>query len=183
MRSDSVQDDKGIRHCESLWSLAILALFGSEATKSKHREQLFRLRVVAECLTHMHKQIFVPRSKDKTSAQLKRIFAQFVLFVATGLGAFAGLHIITAQKMKNVGFLEFQCAIGFAIFIHQQRKSDVCLLAEELGVLKVAQPDRCQGGAFLAKSVFIFAQLRDVLSAENSTIMPQEHDDGGTCTP
>ncbi len=131
----------------------------------------------------MYKKIFVPRSKNKASAQLKRIFAQLVLFVATGLGALAGLHIVATQQMKEVGFLEFQCAIGFSIFVNQQWKSDVGLFAKELGVLEVAQPNGCQGCAFLAKPIFIFAQLRDVLSAEDSTIMPQEHDDGGTCTP
>ncbi len=56
-------------------------------------------------------------------------------------------------------------------------------LAKEPGIREIAQADGCQSGAFFAKLVFVFAQLRDVLSAEDSTIVPQEYHYRRSCTP
>jgi len=56
-------------------------------------------------------------------------------------------------------------------------------LAKEPGIREIAQADGCQRGAFLAKLVFVFAQLRDVLSAEDSTIVPEENHHGRAGTP
>ncbi len=60
----------------------------------------------------------------------------------------------------------------------------MCVFSRKnLAYCEVAQANGCQGGAFFAELVFVFAQLRDVLSAEDSTIMPQEHHHGRTRTP
>ncbi len=150
---------------------------------SQRREQLFRLCVIAKCVADMHEDVFVSGREDKTSAELEWVFAQLVLLVSAGFGALAGFHVVAAQKMEDVGLLQLQRAIGFAIFIHQQGKLDVGFVAEEGGVLKVTQTDSGQRGSFFAELLFIFAQLRDVLSAEDSAIMPKEHHHGGAGAP
>ncbi len=68
----------------------------------------------------MNEEVFISGRKDKAAAQLKRIFTQLVLLVSRGFGARAVLHVVAAQQMKDVGFLQFQLAIGFAVFVNEQ---------------------------------------------------------------
>jgi hypothetical protein len=46
-----------------------------------------------------------------------------------------------------------------------------------LGVGRVTEADGRQGGAGRSKLRFVLAQLRDVLAAEDSAIVPEEDDD------
>lgn len=147
------------------------------------RQQRFRLRVIAKRLTDVDEQVFIAWSEDKTSAQLKRVFAQFVLFVTGLFGALAILHVVAAQEMKDISLFQLKGAVSFAIFVNQQWKSDMRFFAEETGVLKITQSNSGQGGAFLAELVLIFAQLRDMLSAEDSTVMAQENHYGRSGAP
>jgi hypothetical protein len=45
------------------------------------------------------------------------------------------------------------------------------------------QSDGGKRSAFLAEGLLAFAQLRDVLAAKDSSIMPKEDDYGGTAGP
>ena len=76
-----------------------------------------------------------------------------------------------------MGALEFHGAVGFPPFVHQQRKCDPRFRAESLRILAVAESHRRQGGSALPESGFARAQLRDVLAAEDSTVVAQEDDD------
>ena len=77
--------------------------------------------------------------------------------------------------MKQRGFLQSNRAIGFTLFINKKRKSNSRLLPESARIIRVAQPDGCEAGAFVFEPLFVLAQLRDVLTAENSTPVAQEH--------
>jgi hypothetical protein len=85
--------------------------------------------------------------------------------------------------VKQVSFLEAELAIGDALIVNQKREGDVVFLAKEAGVVDVAQADGSNSGATLTELLNVFAQLRDMLLAENSTIMPQKDDDGGRISP
>jgi hypothetical protein len=122
--------------------------------------------------------IQVTGAKNKTSAQLERVLSQFVLRMPGGLGSHPRRGIVFPHKVKQIRTLQFQCLIRLALFVHQQRKGDSRLFAECAGVGAVAQPDGCKSRSTFAKCRFLAAQLRDVLAAENSTIVAQEHDDG-----
>jgi hypothetical protein len=52
-----------------------------------------------------------------------------------------------------------------------------------VAIVLVAQPDGGQAGSFLAKLRFVLAQLRDVLAAEDSAIVPQKDHDRGPFGP
>jgi len=66
------------------------------------------------------------------------------------------------------------------LLVYQERKSDAGLFAEKPGVVAISQPDRSQVGSFLFESLLVFAQLRDMLAAEDSSIVAKEdHDSGG----
>src|SRR4030095_1772461 len=79
--------------------------------------------------------------------------------------------------MKQIRVFQLHCLVGLALFVHQQGKSDSRFFAESSGVSAIAKSDGRKNGSALAKCRFVGAQLRYVLAAENSTVMPQEHDD------
>ena len=64
--------------------------------------------------------------------------------------------------------------IGFAFVVDEKRELDAGSLAEKLGIAGIAQSNRSETRAFLLELGFKFAQLRDVLSAEDSTVVAQE---------
>jgi hypothetical protein len=139
--------------------------------------------VVAEGFTHMDEKIFIPGRKNKAAAELKRILAQPMLFVSCGFCAAASLHIVFAQQVEKGSVAQPNSFICFTFFIDKERKMDTSLLAEEPGVAGVAQADDSKMSAFTFELGFKFAQLRDVLSAEDSTIMTQKHHHGRSTFP
>ena len=73
--------------------------------------------------------------------------------------------------------------VGFALVIDEKRELDASFLAEELGIAVITQPDDSQMSAFLLEFGFKFAQLRDMLSAEDSTVMTKKDHHGRSTLP
>src|SRR5690348_10292568 len=65
-------------------------------------EQRVRRRIVSKRFAEMRKPLDVAGSKHKASAELKRIFPEFVLFVTRGTRSFTCLGIVTAQKVEKI---------------------------------------------------------------------------------
>jgi len=128
-------------------------------------------------------QIFVPGSKYEAATKLQRIFSQPMLFVSCGLGPFACLQVILAQKVEQCSVAQANGFICFAVVIDEKRELDACFLAEELGIARIAQANYGQMRAFFLELGFKFAQLRDVLSAEYSTVMPKKDHHGRSALP
>jgi hypothetical protein len=128
-------------------------------------------------------EVLVAGSKHKAAAELKRIFAQAMLFMTRSLCPFAGLQIVFAQKVEQGSVAQADSLIGFALVIDQERKLDAGSLAEEPGVAGVAQSDDSQTCAFALELGFKFAQLRDVLSAKDSTVMTKKDHHGRPSLP
>lgn len=122
----------------------------------------------------MDEEVLISRREDKAAAKLQRIFAQAVLFVAGGLCAASGLHVVTAQQVEQGSVAQTHGLVGLALFVDQERELDTGLLAEETGIARVAQANHGNVRAFLLEGRFEFAQLRDVFAAENSTIVAKE---------
>ena len=139
--------------------------------------------IVAKRLTHVDEEVFIPRCKHKAAAKLERIFSQTMLLVSCCLRSFARLQVVFAQKMKQGSVFQSQRFIGLAFVIDEKRELDAGFLAEEFGITGVAQADDSQMSAFTHELGFKFAQLRDVLSAENSTVMPKEDHHGRSTLP
>lgn len=135
------------------------------------------MRVVAEGFAHVRKPVDIARSKNKASSQLKRIFAQTVLPHADGLRPFTRPGIIPTQQMKEVCLLECKRLVGLALIVNEERERDPCLFAEMAGVADVSEANCHQFDAALTELLLIVTQLRDVLAAENSTVVTQENDD------
>jgi hypothetical protein len=139
--------------------------------------------VISKSFTHVDEQIFVSRSKHKAAAQLQRIFSQPMLLVSCCLGPFARLQVVFAQKVEQGSVAQPNRLVRFAFVIDQKREPDAGFLAEELGIAGIAQADHGQMRAFFLELSFKFAQLRDVLSAEDSTVMPKKDHHGRPAFP
>jgi hypothetical protein len=139
--------------------------------------------VIAKSLTHVDEKVFVAWRKHKAAAKLQRVFAQAMLLMSRSLCPLACLQVVFAQQMEQGSVTQPNRLIGFAFVVDQQREVDARFLAEELGIAGVAQANNSKMRAFLLKLGFKFAQLRDVLSAEDSTVVPKEDHDGRPTFP
>jgi len=128
-------------------------------------------------------QIAIAGSEDEAGPELERIFSEAVLAVACRLGTRSCFGIVAAQQMKQVPRFQFRNSIGGPLGIDQQRERDTGFLAKQAGIIQVAQSNRRQPGSGLLKLVFVLAQLRDMLAAEDSAVVPQEDDYGGIRLP
>ena len=147
------------------------------------RQQISGLSIVAESFTHVDKVIDVAGREHKAAAKLKWIFAQAMLAHANCFRPLASAGVVSAEKVKQVGFIEAHGLICLALVVNQKRKGDASLLAEVAGITHIAQSHGGQASTFLAKLLFELAQLRDVLTAEDSAVMTKKNDDGRRITP
>ena len=131
----------------------------------------------------MRIEIDVAGTENETAAELKRIGAQAMLSMACGRRARPSFRVVTSKKMQQVRRLESGRAIREPLRIDQQRKRDSGLLAKEARVGGVAKTDGGEIGALGPEFIFMVAQLRNMLAAKDSTVMAEEHDNGGTTFP
>jgi hypothetical protein len=131
----------------------------------------------------MDKEIFIPRRKHKTAAKLHRIFSQAMLLMSGGLGAAAGLQVISTKQVKQGSVAQANGLVGFAFVVDQQWELDSGFFTEESGVAGIAQSNSSQAGAFPLELFFEFAQLRDMLSAEDSTVVAKKDQYGRSALP
>ena len=134
-------------------------------------EQRIYRRVVAESLAYVSVNIYIAWSKDETSAQLEWVLAQLVLLVTGRFGTCSHRSVVTSKQMQKIRFLETRHSIRLPLFVDEQRKSDAGLFAEELCVGSIAQSHSRQIYSSFAEGLFVFAQLRHVLTAENSAVV------------
>ncbi len=144
----------------------------------QHRQQSLQLCVISECSADVDEQIAITRSEDETSSELERIFSERMLAVSGALGAASCFFVLAAEKMEQVCGFQFRGPVRDPVGIDQQREGDARLFAKQAGIVQIAQPDCGQRGSGLLDFRFVFAQLRDMLAAEDSAIVPQKDDDG-----
>jgi hypothetical protein len=114
---------------------------------------------------------------------LKRILPHLVLAVSGAFGTRARLGVVAAQEVQQVCRFQFRGAVRNAIGIDQQRESDARLLAKGAGVVHVAEADGRKRGSGLLEFLLVRAQLRDMLAAEDSTVVTQKDNDGRILLP
>lgn len=113
--------------------------------------------------------------KDKTASQLKWIFAQFVLAMTSSLRPLARRPIVFAQEVEQGSFAQSRSLVSLALVIDEQREFDAGIVAKQTGIVGVAKADRDQLRTLLRKFLLMFAQLRDVLSAEDSPVVTEKN--------
>jgi len=127
--------------------------------------------------------IDVAGAEDEGAAELKGVAAEFVLLVPGGGGAFAASGIVAAEEVENVGGFQAGDFVRLAVFVDQQGKFDLCFFLEDAGVVGIAEADGGESGLFFAEGLLMFAQLRDMLAAEDSAVVAKENQDGGIVFP
>ncbi len=127
--------------------------------------------------------VAVSRTKHKTSSKLKRVLASSVLPVSCGTSARPRFGVVASKQMQKAAGLKLCRPVSNSLLIHQQRKSNPTLFPEELCVSRIAQPYRRKLSPRIGEITLMLAQLRDVLTAENSPIMTKKNEHRRTPLP
>lgn len=154
-----------------------------ELLRRERREQCCGRCVVAESFADVREAIDVPRAENEASAELKRVASQLVLPMPRRFGAFAAFEIIGAQHVKQAGNAQFGKFVSATLFVNQQGKVDSRLVLKNARVVTVAEANGRERSTFIPKSLLMFAQLRDVLAAKNSSVMAEKNEDRGVGLP
>ena len=126
----------------------------------------------------MTEAVDISWAKDKAGAELEGIFAEFVLAMAGGVGAFARNSIVATQQVEQVRAFQLGGAVCGAFGINEKRKCDASLFAEYTRIVKIAHPDGREISPARLDFTLMLAQLRDVLAAKHSAVVAQEYDHG-----
>jgi len=128
-------------------------------------------------------QIAIAGSEDEAGPELEGILSEVVLAMARRPGTGSCFGVVAAEEMKQVPRFQLRSSVGGPLGIDQQRERDTAFLAKQVGIVQVAQSNRRQPGSGLLKLVFVLAQLRDMLAAEDSAVVPQEDNYSGIPLP
>lgn len=138
---------------------------------------------IAERLANVSEQVHVARTKHEACPQLEWVLAELVLSMSGSVRTLASDRVLAAKQMQKRPFPKSRGAISTALRIDKQREGDVSFLAEKSRIVQVTQPDGSQVSTALPELLFMLAQLRDMLAAEDSTVMAKKHDHRGTIGP
>jgi hypothetical protein len=78
--------------------------------------------------------------------------------------------------MQQIPRFQLRGPVRQPFFVNKERKIDARLFSKGLRKMKISQPNGSQVGPGIPDSALMFAQLRDVLAAEDSAVMPQEYE-------
>ena len=131
----------------------------------------------------MNEQITISGPEQKAGSKLERILAEPVLSVTGGFGMGPGSRVVAPQQMQQICRLQFNGLVGNPVCIHHERKLDARLFAKQSCIIHIAQAHRGEGSSRVFELIFAFAQLRDMLAAEDSTVVAKKHQHGGTGLP
>ena len=131
----------------------------------------------------MNEAVNISRDEDKTSTQLEWIFPKLELPMSRGFGSFACYRVVLAEEVKHGRGAKAYSLVGLAFVVNKKREVDLGVVAKLPRISDVAQPDRSQSGAFCFERFLMFAQLRDVLAAEDSPVVPKEDNHGWPLRP
>jgi hypothetical protein len=131
----------------------------------------------------MRIEVAIAGSEDEAASQLKWVLSQLVLAMTARASAFAGCGVIAAEEVKQIGAAQSGSTICLAFLINEQRKRDAGFFPEEPGVVPIAEADGRDADSSAIQLGLVFAQLRDVLSAEDSAIVPEKGHDRRRFSP
>jgi hypothetical protein len=89
----------------------------------------------------------------------------------------ASLGVLLSKNMQNVAAPKPRSSVCNTLFVYKQREGDVRLLAKQPCIGGIAQTHGRKLRPSLFEIALVFTQLRDVLPAEDSSVMAKENDD------
>jgi hypothetical protein len=93
----------------------------------------------------------------------------------TRAGPLPACEIVPPQDVQQISHSQIRDSVRLSLFIDQQGKIDPRLFLKNSRVIPVAQADCRQLRTLIYKILLVFAQLRDMLSAKYSSIVPQKY--------
>jgi hypothetical protein len=114
---------------------------------------------------------------------LEGILPEPTLLVSGTFGPRPCFRVLTPKEMEQVSGFQFCGSEGNPFVVNQQWKGDAGFVAKHAGIVHIAQADRSQAGSQLLELAFVCAQLRDVLAAKDSAVVPQKDCNGATLLP
>ena len=146
-------------------------------------QQRVRTGIIAESPAHVGEPVHIARSEDKAPAELKRVPAQAVLAVPGGSCAVSRGFVFGPKHVENIGAAQARGPVSQPVLVYQKREIDAGLFPKEPRVGPITQPYCGQIRTPLPERLLPFAQLRDMLPAEESPIVPEEDHDGRLAFP
>lgn len=131
----------------------------------------------------MHEQVAISWGKYKAGTELERILPHAMLLEPACLCTSACFRIFAAENVEQIPGLQFRSVIGDPFGVNEQWESDTGFLTKRGGVMHVAESNRSQGSSGFVNLPLVRAQLRDMLAAENSTVMSEEDHNCGILVP
>src|SRR5690348_15573717 len=97
-----------------------------------------------------------------------------MLAMPSGLGAPPRRRVVRSKQVQQVTITQPRSPIGQSLLVYQQRKRDAGVFPEHPRVITVTKPDGRQVRPLRPEFRLVFAQLRNMLPAENSSIVPEK---------
>jgi hypothetical protein len=146
-------------------------------------EQSGSTRVVSKRLADVREAVDVAGAEDEAPAELEGVGSEFVLAMPGCARPLAGGRIVPAEEVQQIRGTQFRHPVSFALLVDQERKGDARILAKRAGIMPVTQPDGRQSRSLLPNGLLVFAQLRDVFPAKDSTVVAEEDQHSGLAGP
>ena len=106
-----------------------------------------------------------------------------MLMMACRARTFSRCGIFASQKMQKISGLQFRGAVGLAGFINQQRERNSRFFTEHPSVIAVSESNRGKRCTLVPERLLVFAQLRDVLAAKDSSVVAEKNQHGRLRVP
>ena len=146
-------------------------------------EQGIGSRVIAKSPAHMRIAVHVSRTEDETPAKLKWVLSQVVLAMAVRPGTVTRLFVFCPEHVQQVGVAKSRGPVSETLLVYQKGEGDAGVVAKLLRVDPVTEAHGREVRALVPKSWLVCAQLRDVLAAEDSSVVAQEDQHGRLAPP
>jgi len=154
------------------------------ALEFPHRlEQPLRRGIIPERPADVAEQVQIPRAEHKASAELERILAESLLTVTGAAGAGARDGIGLEKNVEQIRRPKPGCPVSLPLIVDEEGKPYAGFFTKGARVIPVAKTDGCQTRARGMKRRLVLAQLRDVLAAKDSAIVPEKNENRGAGLP
>lgn len=95
----------------------------------------------------------------------------------------SGLCIVRPEDVQNIRTPQAGGPVCQPVLVNEQWKCDTGLLLKKPRIIPIAQPHHRQVCTLLLERSLVFAQLRDVLTAEDSSVVAEKNDHRGLLLP
>ena len=124
----------------------------------------------------MREPVHVAWTENEAATKLKGISPPAMLLMTSRASTDSGMRVVRPQYMQNICTPQTGRTVSQPVIVNEQRKSNAGFFPKKPRIVPIAQPDCCQFCTLVLECGFVFAQLRDVLTAEDSAVVTEKDD-------